>query len=240
MTTLGNPPGGRETTRLTLEVWHPNCWTLDATAHTDAGLVAHTVYNTQDERVRGHFSAYGDSMRVVDNLVRRTRESHLTDSVVVLNKRHDFSRQTSHLGNTSKELFVEYDPENSMSDALLDNGFVHDAPVRIRDGREYWPVFVAEDRDTVKERIERLREEKDASIDVTKITSDPDYGGSLSRNMDRLSERQREIFELACEHDYYSWPRQTTTRELAAELDITKTTLLEHLRKAEAKLLNQA
>jgi predicted DNA binding protein len=45
------------------------------------------------------------------------------------------------------------------------------------------------------------------------------------------------VFLFAREHGYYEWPRNVTARELAEEFDITKTTFLEHLRKAESKLL---
>lgn len=63
-------------------------------------------------------------------------------------------------------------------------------------------------------------------------------GTERSRRLDTLTRSQREAFELAREEGYYRWPREVSTRELAAEMDISKTTLLEHLRKAESKLLD--
>jgi predicted DNA binding protein len=55
---------------------------------------------------------------------------------------------------------------------------------------------------------------------------------------DRFTERQREVFEAARQHGYYEWPREITADALAAETGISKATVLEHLRKAEAKLLD--
>jgi len=46
------------------------------------------------------------------------------------------------------------------------------------------------------------------------------------------------VYEHAREAGYYEWPRGASTRELADDLDVSKTTLLEHLRKAESKLLD--
>jgi predicted DNA binding protein len=62
---------------------------------------------------------------------------------------------------------------------------------------------------------------------------------STSRNSkaEQLSERQREVFELAQQEGYYTWPRETSASDLTEQVDVSKTTLLEHLRKAEAKLL---
>lgn len=52
-----------------------------------------------------------------------------------------------------------------------------------------------------------------------------------------FSDRQREILLLAFDRGYFEIPKETTTAELAAELDITRRTLEEHLRRAERKLV---
>jgi len=66
------------------------------------------------------------------------------------------------------------------------------------------------------------------------------YAGRTAREqrLDTLTTTQREVYEHAREAGYYEWPREASTRELAADLDVSKTTLLEHLRKAESKLLD--
>jgi len=56
----------------------------------------------------------------------------------------------------------------------------------------------------------------------------------------RLTDRQREVVEHALDAGYFEWPREVTSEELAAEMDISRATLLEHLRKAESKLLTDA
>jgi predicted DNA binding protein len=55
-----------------------------------------------------------------------------------------------------------------------------------------------------------------------------------------LTPRQLEVIEYALENGYFEWPRNDTSAELASELDISRPTFLEHLRKAESKLLAQA
>ncbi|MFB6268782.1 MAG: helix-turn-helix domain-containing protein [Halobacterium sp.] len=55
-----------------------------------------------------------------------------------------------------------------------------------------------------------------------------------------LSDRQAEVLEAALAAGYFEWPRETDADELAAELDITRATLLEHLRKAERTLLEDS
>jgi len=46
------------------------------------------------------------------------------------------------------------------------------------------------------------------------------------------------VFDSDRDAGYHEWPRGCSTRDLAADLDVSKTTLLEHLRKAESKLLD--
>lgn len=226
---------------LTLEIEHPNCWTLEVTDGSPANLLAHTVYNATDGRVKGHFTAYGDSRGDIDELVDAATGSHLTHSVAEMQHRYGFDHPTGSLANSTCELLVEYDPIDSISDALVSHGFIQEAPVRIQNGTEYWSVFIDDtNRDRLHERLDDIRESKKAEISVTKISSRDTRAGNMRGRVGLLSERQREIFELACDHDYYAWPRGITTRELADEADISKTTLLEHLRKAEAKLLDPA
>ncbi|WP_424002094.1 helix-turn-helix domain-containing protein [Haloarcula salina] len=224
--------------QLTLSIWHPKCWTLEVTDETAAGLLAHGVYNTKNQNVKGLFTAYADSITDVDELIEATRESDLTESVLELRERHGATGTGSPPGNTTRELFVEYDPDNTISDSLLSRGFIHNDPVRVRHGREHWPVFFPGTRDEAETAIAEIREEKDADIEVTRITSAGGSNPQQLRRMDRLSDSQREAFELARQEDYYAWPRGISTRELASELGVSKTTLLEHLRKAEAKLLD--
>lgn len=224
--------------RLTLEVWHPDCWTLEVTGETDASLVAHTVYNAEGHKVKGHFTVCGDTLESVEALVDATSASNLTESVTEMQRRHAFEHQGTMSGKSTKELFVKYDSRNTISDAFLDGDFYQEAPVRVQNGREYWPLFFDEDRELLSERLEEIRAEYDAEIEVKKLHSNGTGSNDVSQRIDSLSGRQREIFELACEHGYYSWPREVTTRELAEAAGIAKTTLLEHLRKAESKLLN--
>lgn len=55
-----------------------------------------------------------------------------------------------------------------------------------------------------------------------------------------LSSRQSEILEFAQEEGYFDWPRRADAETLADQLDISHATFLEHLRKGEKKIMDQA
>lgn len=52
-----------------------------------------------------------------------------------------------------------------------------------------------------------------------------------------LTDRQRGVLEAAYERGYFDWPRETTGVEVAESLDISPSTLSEHMRTSERKLL---
>lgn len=222
---------------LTLSIWHPDCWTLEVTQDADGGLFGHGVYQVQG-KVKGQFTAYGESEDALDDLVDAIEASRLTDSVWQRDRQHGFDQQPPTPGNTSRSLLVEYEEDDSINDALVSNGFIPDRAVWIHDGREYWTVVIEEERDEIQTLLDRVREEMNADIDIQHIVSDTREGGDvLQRSI--LSARQREVFELARERGYYNWPREINATDLAEELGVSKATVLEHLRKAEARLVDQ-
>ncbi|AFK20680.1 helix-turn-helix domain-containing protein [Haloferax mediterranei ATCC 33500] len=54
-----------------------------------------------------------------------------------------------------------------------------------------------------------------------------------------LTHRQREVLETAVESGYYDIPRQISIEELATELECSPSTVSEHLRKVESRVLTQ-
>jgi predicted DNA binding protein len=53
-----------------------------------------------------------------------------------------------------------------------------------------------------------------------------------------LTEKQRRVFITAHNLGYYDLPRRITLAQLAEKLDLVRSTLDAHLRKAERRLLN--
>lgn len=59
------------------------------------------------------------------------------------------------------------------------------------------------------------------------------------RPLSDLTDRQREVLETAYEMGYFEVPRATATEDVAAELDLDPSTVVEHLQRAERNLLKQ-
>ncbi|MFC4989179.1 helix-turn-helix domain-containing protein [Saliphagus infecundisoli] len=226
-----------EGSRLQLDLWHPDCFTLEITERLPGGLLGHGVHAI-DGKATCRFTAYGRSVAELETLVEAIRASSRTDSVREVDHQYATGVETPGTETVTTGLVVQYALADSINDALVSRGFIPDEPVRITGGREHWTVVIHEDRATIEARLEEVRTEKDAEIGVESMTT---LHGGVTAGMfrtDRLSERQREVFELARRRHYYRWPRAVAAADLADELGIAEATLLEHLRKAESKLLD--
>lgn len=223
-------------TRLLLDIWHPDCWTLQVTEEVPAGLLGHGVHHV-DGSAQGRFTAYAERTETLDDLLAAIGDSPLTDSVCAMADGHDTDADAALPGYATRGLVVTYELENSINDPLVSRGFLPDAPIRMYGGREYWPVVVAtDDREEIRRRLAEIRRERDAEVEIKHICSPGERLGSGMFLQDSLSDRQREVLDLARSRGYYSWPRAVSASDLATELDVSESTLLEHLRKAEAKL----
>ncbi len=231
----GPTPPGQDGYQLVLKLAHPDCWMREVTAETDARLLVNAVYLVEGH-VKTHVVGYGESTAALDDLVRVTTDSEHTDSVTEMFNQQEFGSDSVLSNKARRSLLVEYDPDDSIHDALVSRGFLPQEPIRIRDGWEFWTVAVDYPREKIQDRLDAVREEKDADIEVQKITSRSSVDAP-TLDVETLSDRQREVFELARERGYYDRPRNVSGNELAEELGISKTTLHEHLRKVEAKLL---
>jgi len=229
-----------EGTRLTLDLWHPDCWAIQATDRLPGGILAHAIYDSptaSTAKVNGIFTAYAETESQVEALLDDIESSPLTGTLNELHTRFDTRDRRNAPGSVLREFFLEYDPNDMICPQLLQKGFVHSAPGRIEGGRESWDVCYAGQRTEIEPKIDAICDETGADIEIARVRA---TGSNNSRNqlLDRLTSSQREVFELAKRRGYYEWPREVSTRELADELDIAKSTLLEHLRKAEATLLD--
>ncbi|MDF1532237.1 MAG: helix-turn-helix domain-containing protein, partial [ANME-2 cluster archaeon] len=70
-----------------------------------------------------------------------------------------------------------------------------------------------------------------------KILSVEQYDPHISSALNMLTEKQSAILQLAYRSGYFDRPRKITAEELARKVGLHKSTLLEHLRKAEKRVI---
>lgn len=87
----------------------------------------------------------------------------------------------------------------------------------------------------LSELVNRLPEGMDAEI--RRLTTG---GGTQVSVSDELTARQRRVLTTAFRVGYYDEPRDATVADVAAQLDLATGTVAEHMRKAEAALVEHA
>jgi hypothetical protein len=199
----------------------------------DAELFAYGTL-TDGQVARERYIVSGESEATLDQTVGTIRESPLTTTVAELGA----TTAGPAIGSHTREIFVEFDAANSIDSSFVTRGFVYDGLPKMVDGHEEWSVLVHAPRRAVLETLDTIRAERDADITLERIAgAESPTSHSMDERERHLSPRQREALAVARERGYYEWPREVTAGELAAELGVAKTTFLEHLRRAESKLL---
>lgn len=118
---------------------------------------------------------------------------------------------------------------------LWDKKIIQIKPIVQRtDGTELWELGCWE-KEPLTHILERLPSEfeiKLKSIEKTKIGEI-----FLPHIMPKMSDKQKEVIQLAVKRGYFNFPRKINLGGLAKELKISKQTLQQHLRVAEKKLI---
>ncbi|WP_049924430.1 helix-turn-helix domain-containing protein [Halopiger djelfimassiliensis] len=227
-------------TYVELTLTHPGCWTTEVMDETGAGVVGYGGTVTGD-LARERCSIYGDSAEQVELGVDVADESTRIESIWRVDT--DASRSTApraSIGRYSQDVLIEYEYESGIGTAFSTHGFVLDGTSRMENGVETWPLLTTSTRHEIESQLAEIRETRDVSLSVERVQpiDRRESSGSFHDRVASLTNRQREAFELARARGYYEWPRRTSAADLAAELDVSKPTLLEHLRSAEAILLD--
>lgn len=218
---------------LTVDMWHPDCWTLHATEETDAGLLGYEMTMGQG-RFR-LYRAYSKSRDELETLLGEIEDTELTEEVLVLSP--STPSDSTAPGLVTRDILVEFNSEPGLREAFTSRGFMHYGPSQHEDGRERRSLLTLSNRRTVDQALGDIENSYDADFNVQRLTTTTPPSSMSALPNDGLSPRQRDAFQLARARGYYEYPRDATAQDLAEELDVTKTTFLEHLRKAERKLL---
>ena len=227
----------KELLRVTLDVWHPDCWGISSTDRVGSGLVG---YGAATDGSSGYerCTIHGDSSEHVRQAIEVARESQFIKTIERLGSVAPSPPLGSKIGQSAQDVFIEYDATEGMGSAFLERGFVLDSTYRVDDGLETWELLVYTTRSSFQRTLDEIREDRDADITLTRLSpARPAQGATEKRFSQQLTTRQREAFAVARQRGYYEWPRAVSAKQLATDLDVSKATFLEHLRKAEAKLL---
>ena len=134
------------------------------------------------------------------------------------------------LASRGKCLFAtRWQNDLSPCDAIHGHGGLCTEPVVIENGIEQFRVLM-EDGEEIRPLMEDITRMGDSKVlRIGRFSTTPAKSG--------LTRKQLETFNLAVKNGYYEWPKKVNLDELASISGISRTTLQNHLRKAEAKIM---
>ncbi|MCU4926867.1 helix-turn-helix domain-containing protein [Halobacteria archaeon AArc-dxtr1] len=123
------------------------------------------------------------------------------------------------------------DSLQAMFSPLSSGGLIAVPPIEYEpDGTVVFSIFGPDDE--IQDAIEGFSVPVDVTIEeVGSLTS------TAATIEATLTDRQREVTKTAVQLGYYDIPRSANQEDIAAELDCAPSTIAEHLRKVEARIL---
>jgi predicted DNA binding protein len=125
------------------------------------------------------------------------------------------------------------DPVKGIVKTLHEFEVVLDMPLEFTDDGSVRATLIGE--------TPALDEALNAIADVVEMTLEKtgEYNPGMRTHDVTLTNRQRQILTVAVEEGYYEVPREVTLEEVAAEMDLSRATVGEHLQKIEGKILSR-
>lgn len=135
------------------------------------------------------------------------------------------------------QLFYSYpQPKHNYASIALQKDIFFLKPIVIRGGFEYW-TLASWDREKLINLQRKAKKIGSKAIFTLLSIRKQKPNLFVSAAAGSLSPQQLEAFQSAVEAGYYQYPRKTDLAGLAKSLGVSKSTLREHLRVAEAKLM---
>ncbi|WP_255149553.1 helix-turn-helix domain-containing protein [Halorarius halobius] len=129
--------------------------------------------------------------------------------------------------------FVPNATTHALMELTREHELVLDTPIEYNPDGSIRVSVIGQD-DVVQNAIEHVPD--NVRLELEQLS---DYDPELRELSSLLTERQREILDAAVEVGYYKVPRNATHEDIAERVDISTTTVGEHLRKIEARLLSE-
>lgn len=137
------------------------------------------------------------------------------------------------VGECSALVGITWKAKETSYEAVVKSGCAYHSNTYSKNGYETYTVY-AEDAGKITKLLNEFEE-----IGETKIFKIKNEEKMKKENKFNLTDKQKQAITQAVAEGYYSWPKKKNLEELARKLGRKRRTLQEHLRKAEAKIINE-
>jgi predicted DNA binding protein len=117
-------------------------------------------------------------------------------------------------------------------------------PIIVQHGKKYFPTLIPRGKEGKLTELIRKYAPTRASVRILHPNTHPFFSGSsispfIPLVHPKLTAHESLVLEEAFRRGYFEWPRKITLKELSRMLGVAPSTILEHIRKAERKILRE-
>lgn len=214
--------------RVQFKYRHDDCWLQESTErHESITLVVSSVYMVDDD-IHIDLTVHAPETGTIDTLEDEWRSD---------GRIRDISR--IYEGPKGTRFHASYTSEFSVYPHIIHHTPISLGTVRMSRGTEYYDLIgeASDVQELIQVLDEKGRTEIVSAEDLAEVpVSDEERAYPALEEL--LTDRQIQALILAFSEGYYRWPRDLSASDLAEGMDISVSTLLEHLRQAESHILS--
>lgn len=197
---------------MSIGIRHRDCWHYRLSKALAATIIVKYTYMLPNDQLYGYQTIV--SARIGE------LESFLT-SIPQVKKFAILSR------SADRAEVISWAEQSSIIDSIIKKNCVFIGPTIVKNGVENWHIM-APTREELQEAVAALERCAEIAYIRSAEVVEPDVG---------LTERQMSALKAAVEMGYFETPRRSSIKDVAKRLKVSPSTAVEHLRKAEKKVL---
>ncbi|HTX44119.1 MAG TPA: helix-turn-helix domain-containing protein [Methanocella sp.] len=199
-------------TALSIGLRHRDCWHYALSKKLAATIIVKYTYMLPNNQLYGYQTIVSPRIGELESYLK---------SLPQIRKYAVLSR------SADRAEVITWAEQGSIVDSIIKKNCVFIGPTVVKDGVENWHI-VAPTRRELQEVVASLELCADIAYMRNAREADPEVG---------LTERQVKTLKKAVEMGYFDTPRRASARDVAKKLGVSPSTAVEHLRKAEKKVL---
>ncbi len=199
-------------TALCIGIRHRECWHYALSKKLAATIVVKYTYMLPNNQLYGYQTIISSRLGELEAFLKSAPQIR---KYAVLSRGADRAE------------VITWAEQGSIVDSIIKKNCVFIGPTIVRDGVENWHIM-APTREELQEAVASLAQ----CADVAYIRNAEGIGPEAG-----LTERQAKTLRTAVDMGYFDTPRRASIRDVARRLSVSPSTAVEHLRKAEKKVL---
>lgn len=198
---------------MSIGIRHKNCWHYKLSRALNATIIVKYTYMLPNRQLYGYQTIVSSRVGELEAFLKSLPEI----------KKYSILSQA-----TDRAEVITWAQQSSIIDSIIKKNCVFVGPTIVKDGIENWHIM-APTREDLQDAVSGLEQ-------CAEIAYIRNREAGLGMSAD-LTEKQAAVLKAAMEMGYFDSPRVASIKDVAARVGVSPSTAVEHLRKAEKKVL---